>query len=107
MKDFSEFVTVVAAGALSVAAAALPATAADRPAGDATRPTYQDPAGRPAQRPPQSGVHADYHIDARVRGTDRNDGTEPRVREDTRDERLERGAPAAERYTRPPYRWSR
>jgi hypothetical protein len=122
VKNFSEFVTAVAAAVLGVAASALPAAAADRPAGDTTQPTQQYPFSGQAARPPQSGVHADYHTDARVGGTDRPDpssdsrgggtgrndtSTDSRVREDARDERLERWTPRTERHTRPQYRWPR
>jgi hypothetical protein len=112
VKRFSEIVTLVAAGAMTVAVGILPATAADRRPADVTRPNYQyTPKG--TERPPQSGAHADYHIDSRVGGTegtdrqDRSDRSDPRVRDERDERRDSRWVPGAERYTRPPQQWSR
>ena len=124
MKRFSEIVTLVAAGAITLAVGALPATAADRRPADATRPNYQYTPSR-TERPPQSGAHADYHADYRVGGTegtdrsdrdrddrdrgdrDRGDRWDPRLRDERDERRDSRWMPGAERYTRPPQQWSR
>jgi hypothetical protein len=119
VKRLSEIVTLVAVGAITVAAGALPATAQDRRPADATRPNYQyTPRG--TERPPQSGAHADYHMDSRVGGTegtdrkegdrsdrDRGDRSDPRLRDERDERRDSRWTPGAERYTRPPQQWSR
>jgi hypothetical protein len=118
VKRFSEIVTLVAAGAITVAVGALPAAAADRRPADATRPDHQYTPSR-TERPPRSGVHADYHADYRVRGTegidgsgsdrdrDRGDRSDPRWRDERDARRDSRWTPGAERYMRPPQQWSR
>jgi hypothetical protein len=108
VKNFSEFVTFAAAATLTLAGVVLPAAAADRPKVDGARSgARQSDAQTGSPHLPQTNVHADYHIDARVGGTDRGDRFDPRAQEDPREERRDRWTPGAERYTRPPQHWSR
>ena len=115
MKRFSEIVTLVAAGAITVAVGVLPAPAQDRRPADATKPNYQYTPSR-TERPPQSGAHVDAHVDYRVGGTEgtdrsdrngRDDRSDPRGRDERDQRRDSRWTPGAERYTRPSQQWWR